>query len=182
MRRAGFVLALALSAGCVPETQPLRDPELDRARFQRIGILPFSDARGQGRAIAREVERALGLLDVNLVDQVQLDLIFSELGLDRSGGLSKQSLREVRRATYADALLFGSAHSSSDRRGWTGVSLLLVDTVGGRVLVDANLRPHDSGGYKDLEAVGAAVVEAVAGPLGRGPSTLPQPQDLPAPE
>lgn len=129
-------LAFPLSC-CAGRSKVAFEPGMDLGRFKRIGVLPFTDPRGQGRKIAAELGR--GLLDrgFDSVDLRQLESVFKGLKLDYSTGLSLHALADIKSRTMAEALLFGSIDSR-----WQEASLILIETDMGEVVLRAKLKPR----------------------------------------
>lgn len=126
-----------LLAACAARSKVAFEPGMDLGRFKRIGVLPFTDPRGQGRKIAVEVERGLLERGFDSVDLQRLESVFKGLKLDYSAGLSLHALADIKSRTMAEALLFGSIDSR-----WQEASLILIETDMGEVVFKAKLKPR----------------------------------------
>lgn len=136
--RALFIGALVFSlASCAGRSKVAFEPGMDLGRFKRIGVLPFTDPRGQGRKIAAAVGQGLLARGFEAVDLARMEGVFKSLKLDYSAGLSLHAMADVRSRTMAEALLFGAM----DAR-WREASLILIETEMGEVVFRAKLRPR----------------------------------------
>lgn len=180
MRRFILPAMLAfLCCGCASEMRIEQDPWMSLGRYRRVGVLPFSDSQGRGRELAERVGRGLARLGYDPVDLAQLESVFARIRIDYSSGLSLQSLADVRRATLAEALVFGSVDSE-----FKEVSLVAVETERGELIFKAKARaprgrPFRSGG----EAVDA-VLQALSrvSPRRMGPRKDKEEPELPEPQ
>lgn len=126
---------------------------MDPARFRLYGVLPFTDSRGQGRALAEKVARGLVLGGVNAVDLQQLETVFRGLKLDYSSALSLHSLADVRQATLAEALVFGSLDSR-----WKEARVIIIETELGEIVLEARLRARRGRSFSGADEIAEQVL------------------------
>lgn len=174
MRTALPLAILILASACKPSIKIESDPYLDGSRIQSVGVMPFLDEKGRGRPAAEKVAAGLPTMGIEATDMSRLEKTFDELKLDRGGRLTIWSLNEVRQATGADALLFGSFRKDT-------LALLLVETHTGDVLVRA-LLPASRVRLKTADDMAAEALKIVAGPLKHsGDAARPAAEDGDAP-
>lgn len=143
---------LALAA-CAPRSQIGVHPGMDIGRYRRFGILPLTDPAGRGEKIADLVARGLVAGGVDAVDGRQLEAVFKSLKLDRSqSGLDMHSVAEIRRLTFAEALVFGAL----DSRGQEA-SVIVIETELGEPVLNARLKAKN-GRFQSAEEIAAAVL------------------------
>jgi hypothetical protein len=172
MKSALAAAALALAA-CGGRSNVTVQPGqvVDPMRFRRLAVVPFADTHGDGLLMAAKVSTGLGRLDYNCADLHQIEAVFSSLKLDYAGGLSLETLAEIRHATLADALLFGSVDSR-----WREANVLLVETETGDVVLSAKVKPRGSVFSSNDE-----IAEAVVGVFAGGPRrSKPKAAEIPA--
>jgi hypothetical protein len=178
LSRLIVLLAVTLSACASTGDNIESDPWLDAGRIKRIGVPPFQDAAGRGRAAAEKVRQGLERMGLQPVDPKQLEATLDRLGVDAGKVLGAESLNEIRQTTKADALLFGSL--GPDKKH--GLAIYLLDAESGDVLVRAAL----SRGFKTADEAAEATLKILSGPLGKpgglAPQPVPQEPDLPLPE
>ena len=179
MRRAALASLLALGGLLACAEKGTRVEQLEGANpgaFRRVAVVPFSDSRGQGWLMAAKVNQGLSGLGFNTVDLHQVETVFSSLKLDFSSALSIHSLAEIRHATLAEALIFGSVDSS-----WREATLLMIETEMGDMVLSAKLKPRRGPAFRTPEEVAAEALRAIslasgAAPRRGGASSLPEPQ------
>lgn len=155
-RLLALVPLLALAA-CAPRSRVALTPGMDVARYRHFGVLPFTDPSGRGGQVADALSRALVAQGVNAVDQGQLQAVFKQLKVERSqSGLDLHTLYEIRRLTFAEALVFGALDS-----GWKEASVIVIETQGGEPVLNARLKAR-YGRFEGVEEVVAMVLKAFA--------------------
>ncbi|MFA6004308.1 MAG: hypothetical protein WC881_09595 [Elusimicrobiota bacterium] len=168
---AALALLAGLSWAAAPGyTEVESDPWLDANKLKAIAVLPFSDPLGHGRVLAEKVNSRLEALAIRSVDLDELEPLFKELGQEeRSDALGITALNELRQRTSANALLVVDLRCGRWRKHklWQGISIVLLDTMSGDVLVEAKLEAPRSG-YRDANAIADEVIKALSGPLGKG--------------
>ena len=138
MRSWGFLLA-AFLLGCAHSgTRVERVTGIDFSRYHRIGVLPFTDSRDQGRHIAEGIENGLRQLHYTVVDGRILEQILAKNKPDDMFGFNLEALTDVRMKTSADAILVGVMASD-----WHGATVTLVETELGDSVFRGYLKPGD---------------------------------------
>lgn len=149
MRGVTLALLAAALAACDPGgTKVEHGTGMDLARFRRVGVLPFTDSRGQGWLVAAKLAQGLSRLDYNPVDLRQMESVFKSLKLEYSSGLSIQSLAEIHHVTLAEALVFGSIDSE-----WSEARILMIDTEIGEVILNARVRPRRGRSFRGPDEI-----------------------------
>lgn len=149
---------------------------MNPGRYRRLAVLPFTDPRGQGPLIAAKLNKGLFERGFATVDLHQIDSLFKNLKLDFSGGLGLNTVTEIRQATLAEALLFGSVDSD-----WRQASLIMIETEYGDVVFNAKIRPRRGGAFSTPDQIAEEVLRLFPA-SGSAGQVKPFGPDLPEPE
>jgi hypothetical protein len=136
MRYLGFLLA-AFLLGCAQNRTTVQSENgVDFGRYHRIGVLPFTDRRGQGELIAAGVETGLRKLNFEIADSKVLEKILSHHAPDTWYGLDLDTLNQIRTKASADAIILGAMAPD-----WHQATIALIDIELGDTVLRATLRP-----------------------------------------
>lgn len=152
--------ALALLAACAtPPDLPMVTGEgwENSSRFRKLLVLPFTDGRGEGKRLAASAASELGRSGYDIVEQHQAKLVLDELKLEEGGELSLHTLADIRKATFADAVVVGSW--SSDGKY---VTAMAIETLEGDVVASVRARAPYGSVYESYDAAGRAAAKALA--------------------
>lgn len=173
MRRRAWAAAALLAACAAGRVETLyRGPAPALTRVAVAGISgpgPLGGdaaARALAAALARSIE-AVAAADADTVVGGGLDMPRASAAV----------LAELRRATGAEAVVFGTVSPRGER-----LELSVVDARTGELLLRARARPRGAA-FASVEEAGAAGAAALA-PLARGRGgepTAPEPDELPPP-
>lgn len=136
MRYWGLLLVV-LFVGCAQNRTTVQSENgVDFGRYRRIGVLPFTDRRGQGERIAAAVETGLRGLNFEVADSKVLEKILSNHNPDAFFGIDLDTLEQIRTKTSTDAIIFGAMAPD-----WHQATIALIDMEQGDTVLRATLRP-----------------------------------------
>ena len=126
-------------------------------KFHRLAVLPFSDARGRGVEVSKLLAVELAHRDFNPVEQGQLDVLIAAMNLEPGSEIGLSTLGDIRRSTFADAIVVGSVDSR-----WSAANVVLIDTKTGATLFSARVEPG-RGSFASVQEIVERVAEAFSG-------------------
>lgn len=163
--QAVILAALCAAAGCSALTGTPKRPDTPLGRAKRLAVVPFTDSLGLGRSYAHAVSKQLWTLDFDVVSTDQLDQAFRHLGMKEGEPLGLHDLIALRKITRADAVVYGAMLCPD--RGQKRVSILMLETIGGRTIFRHSFRPRRCGTRRDVEDVARRVRSAVKAAFAR---------------
>lgn len=156
MRKIVLALALLVTACNAHKPEVKVAPGADLLRYRRIGVLPFRSADNDGRLASRHMEEALGRLGISVVDAGQMDRVFQSLRLKPGEELSLHQLTDIRAATQAEAMVFGTIEPAKSKKRRPRLRVLVMDGQSGDLVGQAILEiPADEQGGMAGAADGA---------------------------
>ena len=137
MRILTLLLAVSL-LGCANSRTQIRAEDGEQfAMYHHIGILPFSDTRGQGAKLADSLSDALAKQRFNeTVDRSLLEQSVKKFKVTPETGIGVEALEEIRGKTAADAILFGKMTPD-----WSAARVVVLETEMGGAVLSALVRP-----------------------------------------
>jgi hypothetical protein len=160
MPKTLIIFTLLLMGGCATSTDMHLPVRADLSGIRRIGVLPFSDSRGHGRAYATAVSKGIYSLQVDIVPPEHIEYAFAQLELPEGEPIGIHGMLELSRLTQADAFVFGSVDCRN--RGRRQVTVLMLSARGGETLLRSHFAHKKCGSREGVGLISTLITRAFA--------------------
>lgn len=134
----GILFLLPAFMGCSSSGTRVETAEdVDVGSYRRLAVLPFTDPRGQGRAIADAVKAGLPQIMYENADAAAVAKILARVKSDPGEGPSLEALELIRGQTSAEAIMTGRMAPD-----WSAAMVNIVETEMGRPILSAVIKPR----------------------------------------
>lgn len=162
MRRALTLLAAAVTLCGCPSRGGRRVERFEGQNvraLRRLAVAPFSDPRGQGRALARAVTAGLAPILHESAEEIVVDRALASRNKEGEAGLGFESLEILRHQGGADGLVLGRMAPD-----WSSVSVTIHETELGDPALRAVLVPRGKNrkSFKDAAEVASEVLRLIS--------------------
>jgi hypothetical protein len=135
--RTFLALTLAALTGCAsaPKSRILQDAG-EFPHHRNVGVAPFADPRGKGKAVADAIEDGLQLAMYEPVDEKALQDVLARNMPDRGSQIGLEALEKIKAKVPVDAIIFGRIAPD-----WSLVLVTVNETEMGAPILQLALRP-----------------------------------------
>lgn len=154
-----LLLTITALLGCAGSKSRVIEDAGEFPNHHCVGVAPFIDSRGHGRAIADAIEARLQQLMYEPVDQNALAQVLAANMPDHSSGLGLESLEKIHSKVPVDAIIFGRIAPN-----WSMAIITVNETEMGSPILQAVLRPHNrrKKAFTDADDVAREAVRVLA--------------------
>ena len=136
MRFSGILLLAIFCACSHSGTRAARADGEDFSRYHKLGVVPFTDPKGQGAYLAEEIGRALEKKMYERGNAEALKKVLDKYNLQNGDDLGAEALMDIRQHAPCDAIVIGSMTPD-----WTGGRVTMIEATMGEPILRAVIRP-----------------------------------------